>query len=79
MLILWALSEAGITKEIEKEISTVYTDNKDSTESYTIALGGNALYNVGKIKEAFEMSQKLQNFNLKKYVWMVIQMLMEWQ
>jgi alpha-2-macroglobulin-like protein len=64
--IVWALSEAGIVEEIKKEIETVYTDNKDTKESYTAALCGNSLYNVGMKKEGSEMSQKLSKLQNKK-------------
>ena len=57
--IVYALSEAGIKKEITKEISAVYKDNSSRVDGYTNALCGISLYNVNDAKKATEMSTKL--------------------
>ena len=62
--IVWALSEAGITKEIEKEMEAVLIDNQNNNEGYTVSLCGNALYNM-KRKEGIEMAKKLSKLQNK--------------
>jgi hypothetical protein len=67
--IVYALTEAGRGKEIEKEIEVAYKTAKKSNDPYMIALMANALYNSNDVKRADELVNMLINLQQEAGSW----------
>ncbi len=67
--IVYALTEAGRGKEIEKEIDAAYKTAKKSNDPYMLALMANALYNNSDAKRADELVNMLINLQQEAGSW----------
>lgn len=67
--IVYALTEAGRGKEIEKEIDAVYKVAKKSNDPYMLALIANALYNNSDTKRGDELVNMLINLQQEAGSW----------
>jgi hypothetical protein len=67
--IVYALTEAGRSKEIEKEIDAAYKTAKKSNDPYMLALMANALYNSNDTKRGDELVNMLINLQQEAGSW----------
>lgn len=67
--IVYALTEAGRGKEIEKEIDAAYKTAKKSNDPYMLALMANALFNNNDVKRADELVNMLINAQQEAGSW----------
>ncbi len=58
--IVYALSEAGIKVDIQKEYSTAYQDALESNDSYKMALMACAAFNLNQQEDAKQLLSKIQ-------------------
>lgn len=67
--IVYALTEAGMGKEIAKEIDACYKTAKKSNDPYMMALMANALFNISDSKRAEELVNVLINAQQEAGFW----------
>lgn len=67
--IVYALTEAGYGKNIEKELTAVYRNALKTQDAYVMALAANALLNTGDSKRANELLEQLYSTQHESGYW----------
>jgi len=67
--IVWALTEAGMGKDIAEELDAAYKTAKKSNDPYMLAMVANAMYNAGNTDKGNELVATLVNIQQEAGSW----------